>query len=318
MRGDEDEVQDHVRHHRRDRRREAELGAPGAPEDHHHRQVQARRGRSRSPAGRPPGRRGRSPGAARSRTIHRDSSHRPARRECEHGGEPGEDRRVHPAGLVVVADRIGERRPGELQPAHEHLHPLGELDGERVQADLGEADRAGDDDAVDEVERVERELGRHRRQPEAEHAPQEGAVGDQREPAALAPQHPHRDRGSGPVGPEEDAARPLPLDHDQEHRERDRDQDVDDGDAEVGLRPLVEAQQGERVLVERLGPQAEDREARQAGVLVAEQRLRDRPGDGKQDRGRRSSRPRRGRRTRWPPPQASARSAGSRSAGSPR
>ena len=40
--------------------------------------------------------------------------------------------------------------------------------------------------------------------------------------------------------------------------------------AEVGLRALVEPQQGERILVEGQGPQAEDREPREAGVLVAE------------------------------------------------
>ena len=53
----------------------------------------------------------------------------------------------------VRVDRIGEWRPGELQAAHEYLHRLGELDGERVEADLGESHRPSDDDAVDEVER---------------------------------------------------------------------------------------------------------------------------------------------------------------------
>ena len=55
-----------------------------------------------------------------------------------------------------------------------------------------------------------------------------------------------------------------PCDHDQPDGERDRHQHVGDGDPEVRPRALVEAQQGERVLVQRQRPQAEDREPRQA------------------------------------------------------
>ena len=68
------------------------------------------------------------------------------------GDEPGDDRGVGAARLVVVADRVGERRPGELEAADEDVDRLGELDRERVEAGLGEADGADDDDPVDEVE----------------------------------------------------------------------------------------------------------------------------------------------------------------------
>ena len=67
--GHQDEVEGDVGGHRRDRRREAELGSPGTPEDHHHCQVEGVEGDARSPAGRSPCRTGRSRarrGAARS------------------------------------------------------------------------------------------------------------------------------------------------------------------------------------------------------------------------------------------------------------
>ncbi len=116
-------------------------------------------------------------------------------------------------------------------------------------------------------------------------------VRDQRQPPALAPQHPDGERGAGCEGAEQDAARPLVLDDDQPDRERDRDQDVGDRDPEVGARPLVEAEQGQRVLVQGERPEAEDREPRQPGVLAIEQGLRDRAGEGQGDRGGRRSAP---------------------------
>ena len=169
-----------------DRRREVELGAPGAAEDHDQDQVErVERDPGREQADRlvgleELGRR------EQPSTIQRASSHRPTTHERAHGGEPGDDQAVGAARLVVVGDRVGERRPGELEAAHEHVDSLGELDRERVQPRLGEAGEAHDQDPVDEVERVERELGRHRRQPEAHHPAQQGEVGHEREPAPLA------------------------------------------------------------------------------------------------------------------------------------
>ena len=122
----------------------------------------------------------------------REQAHDPARqqphaddRERAHRHEPGDDQRVRAPRLVVVADRVGERRPRELEPPHEHVDRLRELDRQRVQPRLGEPGEAHDDDPVDEVERVQRQLRRHRREPEADHAAQQRPVGDQRQSVAL-------------------------------------------------------------------------------------------------------------------------------------
>jgi hypothetical protein len=102
-------------------------------------------------------------------------------------GEPGQDQAVGATRLLVIGDRVGERRKRELEPPCDHGHSLGELDGERVEARLGKAREPCDQNPVDEVQRVERELGRHRRQAEAHHSAQDGPVGDEGEPAALPP-----------------------------------------------------------------------------------------------------------------------------------
>ena len=116
----------------------------------------------------------------------------PLRREevDEPGGERAERER-HPAGDeqqvgehvgvralggAVVPDRVGERRPRELERGHQEDDHRGDPDGERVDADLGLALEAVDEEAVDQVDRPERERGRDERQPEAVHRPQQTAV----------------------------------------------------------------------------------------------------------------------------------------------
>ena len=76
--------------------------------------------------------------------------------DCEgaDGDEPGDDHRVGTTRLVVVGDRVGERRPGELEALDEDVHRLGELDRERVEAGVGEAREAHEQHPVDEVQRV--------------------------------------------------------------------------------------------------------------------------------------------------------------------
>ena len=59
------------------------------------------------------------------------------------GDEEGDHGGVGAARLVVVADRVGERRPGELEAADEDVDALGELDRERVEAGLGAGRRRG-------------------------------------------------------------------------------------------------------------------------------------------------------------------------------
>jgi hypothetical protein len=155
-------------------------------------------------------------------TAHRIQPHRGDRKGASRGKQSDDDR-VGAAGLVVVADRVGERRPGELEAADEDVHPLAELDRERVETRLGQPGGADEDDPVDEVERVEGELRGHSRQAEP-HQPAEQAL-PASEPAALV-QHPDHEHGTGPEGAEQDAARLLALDDDQPDRERNRHQDV--------------------------------------------------------------------------------------------
>ena len=52
---------------------------------------------------------------------------------------------------------LARRLDALLEAADEDVDPLGELDRQRVEAGLGEPERAGDDDPVDEVERVDGE-----------------------------------------------------------------------------------------------------------------------------------------------------------------
>ena len=59
------------------------------------------------------------------------------------GGEQVTTDGVGAAGFAVVADRVGQRRPGELEAADEDVDALGELDRERVEARLGEAGGRG-------------------------------------------------------------------------------------------------------------------------------------------------------------------------------
>ena len=141
--------QHHDQHH--EERVEGDAGR-----DQRHRLVGRRRTRARPARARPSA----PPATARARR----------RREQQ---EVGDDERVRAPRLVVVADRVGKRRPGEVEGAHHHRHDLAELDRQRVEARLRQPDEAHQHDAVDEVERVERQLGGHRRQAEAQHRAQQ-------------------------------------------------------------------------------------------------------------------------------------------------
>ena len=179
------------------------------------------------------------------------------------GDEEGDDGGVGAAGLVVVADRVGERRPGELEAADEDVDRLRELDRQRVEAGLGEADGADDDDAVDEVEQVERDLGRHRRQAEAQQPPQQGGVEAQREAAPLQDDQAEDEGGAGRVAAEQEAAGALAGADHEDDGHRDRREDVEDRGDEVGAGALLEPEQGEQELEHRQHPEAADRDPRQ-------------------------------------------------------
>src|SRR5680860_1374055 len=227
-----------------------------------------------------------------------EGSHDPAREqphagddEGAAGDEPGDDRGVDPARLAVVADRIRERRPGQLEAADQHVDRLGELDRQRVEAGLGEPDRADDDDPVDEVEQVERELGRHRRQAEAGHPPQQRGVDPEREPAPVDDDQAEHEDGAAEIAAEQQTASPLALADDQDHGQRDRRQHVGDRHREEGAGALLEPEQGEQVLVQSGHPEAADRDPGQVRSGPVEQRFGDRPGERQRDQRRRGREP---------------------------
>ena len=78
---------------------------------------------------------------------------------------------LRPAAAAGVDGSVSEAY--EVEQMDEDVDALGELDPERVEAGLREAGHVDDDQPVDEVESVERELGRHRRQAEARQPPQQ-------------------------------------------------------------------------------------------------------------------------------------------------
>ena len=116
-------------------------------------------------------------------------------------------------------------------------------------------------------ERVERDLGRHRRQAEADHPPQQLAVGhaatSRRRSAKIEPEH-ERDARRGScraAGPRAPSSKPTTS----STVSGIASEDVADREREVRLRPLVEPEQGDQVLVERQHPEAADRDPDQVG-----------------------------------------------------
>jgi len=160
------------------------------------------------------------------------------------------------ARLVVVADRIGERRPGELETADEDVDRLRELDRQRIEARLGESERAGDDQPVGEVEQVEADLGGHRRRPKRRQAAQQRGLDPQGEAAALLEDHHDDEDRADQVRAEQQAACPVPHPDDEHDGQGDRRQDVGDRGEEVGAGALVEAIERQQVFEHRRHPEA--------------------------------------------------------------
>ena len=229
--------------HRRRRRRERELGAARPAEDHDQHQVE---------------RVERGAGGERADDLVRleealvgQKADEPRReqpqadhRERDHGDEPRDDQGVGAPRLVVVGDRVRERRPRQVEAADQDLHPVRELDRERIQARLGEAGKADDDDPVEEGERVERQLGRHRRQPEAEHPAKERHLEAKREPLALDPQAARQEEDAGPEAAEEDRRGAEVRPHHERDRDRDRHQHLGDRVAESRAAPARRGEGG--------------------------------------------------------------------------
>ena len=112
--------------------------------------------------------------------------------------------------VAVVLDRVRERRPGGAERDHHERDHRGDPDGGRVDARLAEALVPDDEHAVDEVDRPQRERGRHERQAELLHLAEQlavelepellGAVGDQHEVDASVPGSCRRRSRSRPSG----------------------------------------------------------------------------------------------------------------------
>ncbi len=154
-----------------------ELGLPHpADPDREHRVARSRR-RSRSRGSAPPRPSGRSGAWERRacddpRREHAEGQRHPAGQEEQVGEHVG----VGALGGVVVADRVGERRPGELERGHQEDDHRRDLHGERVDADLALPPVGVDEEPVDQVDRPEREGRGHERQPEPVHRSEQPAV----------------------------------------------------------------------------------------------------------------------------------------------
>ena len=186
-------------------------------------------------------------------------------REPEHQprGEhapPREHGAVDAPGLLVVLDRVRERRPGELERRHHQRDRRADAHAEREHADGRLRREREQEQAVRQVEPPEREARGHERQAEAEHRaehrPVEVAV---QHLAAVDGDHRERDRGARVAAGDEPER--LVRERDHEHgRERDRDRDVDDRDREVARRALLDAVEADRRLVHEADPEPDARE----------------------------------------------------------
>ena len=167
-----------------------------------------------------------------------------------HGG-------VEAPGLAVVADRVGQRRPGELKAAHGEDDRGRELHRQREQARRGRALRAQDVGAVDDVEREDRRVGRARSGRRSAAAAPSAHLRPQPDPrraaattarAARPPRRRSCRRGS--------RARRRRAD-DERHRQRDGQQHVAQRRDDVRAPALLDAQQRVGDLEVRERPQPE-------------------------------------------------------------
>ena len=227
-----------------------------------------------------------------------------AQRERRPGGdqqEVGEDIRVGALRLVLVLDRVGERRPRDLEGGEEEHHRRGDLGGERVLPELGEPERAVEELAehqpVAEVRDPHRERGAHERDAEAVHRAQELPVPLEAELLRAVDEEdgPHDERPA--QVPDDDPERPLVLDDDEEHGQPHGDGDVREGRDRERDRPLLRPEEVGHLRVVDVDPEEDggrDDETRAAALQTrgvsgrdAEQagdRLRERDADDERDR----------------------------------
>ena len=173
---------------------------------------------------------------------------------------PREDGAVHAPGLLVVVDRVRERRPRELERRHHERDRRPDAHAEREHADGCLRREREQEQAVRQVEPPQREARGNERKAEAEHRaqhrPVEVAVQDV---TAVERDDRERDRGARVASGDQPERLVRQADHER-GRERDRDRHVDDGDREVARRALLDAVQADRRLVHEADPEPDARE----------------------------------------------------------
>src|SRR5207248_2758845 len=191
--------------------------------------------------------------------------------------EVGQNEAVRPLRLVFVLDRVRERRPGEPEGGEQKQRRGGDPDADRIVADLGLALELGDEEAVAESQRPERELRRDEWQPEPVHLAEEAPVELQPELVAAIPEQNEVDgEGADPVADDYPERALVEVD-DEDDRRADRDEQVGERREREENRPLLDAEEGCQLLVVHLSPEPDEGGANQPGLAVPE---RERIGDG--------------------------------------
>ena len=157
-------------------------------------------------------------------------------------------------GLGLVLDRVRERGPGRPQCDQEQEQRRRDTHADGVEADLGGALHTQEQEPVGEVDRPEREPGRHEREAEALHLAEERPV--ELEPELEAPVREQREVDGERAGEVADdhADRALVQDGDELDRCTDRDDDVHERGGHVGDRPLLDPEERGQLLVVHLRP----------------------------------------------------------------
>src|SRR6266480_2171646 len=127
----------------------------------------------------------------------RQEAHEPRRQQAQDDREPagdeeqiGEDVPVGPLRLVLILDRVRERRPSEPEGSEQEQRGRGDPDSDGVVADGRLSLELGDEEPIAERKRPERELRRDERQAKPVHRSEQPPVELQAElVAAVAEQH---------------------------------------------------------------------------------------------------------------------------------
>ena len=164
-------------------------------------------------------------------------------------------------------ERVGECRPRQLERGHQEDDHGRDPDRERVDPDLRLALVAAEEDAVDQVDRPERERRRDERQPEPVHLPQQPAVELEAELVATIGEQDDVDRQRAEEVADHGADRALVRADDERDRGADRDQDVGDARDRELHGPLLDPEERRHLGVVHLRPEADEAGADEPRVV---------------------------------------------------